>query len=384
MWSRCSFTSRIRRSSSRRFAIHEGRSRADPCSRDLAREFGYARAKKGTGSAPAIGRGRGRHSPRSIPTWRPRGTARRCATTRRWSRTSSARCSCRPCSRRSRRSSSARPSGSSGIAGLDPAVGRQAPSAMRSSRPSPQEASDIAGQFLNICIRAIDYCPPADMEMGEYLRAMITADGDIERTDKYGFREALMRSFRRRLIFPDHVKFMTEEAVRWEPIGGPPEHPRPGVQRPAVRRRARAPGEREGLHRQALALGRFVTDQHARTFQLVAPSGTLPKGATQASPAVVGSPYVHPARRAGRRHPVRPRRRGHADLHGAAQAETPSRRTAGARSLIDPQEEVRYAIYKRFHGPQRGSSGASTGSDARTAKDFWARSGSTSRSGKAC
>ena len=68
-----------------------------------------------------------------------------------------------------------------------------------------QEACDVAGQFLNICIRAIDYCPPADMELGEYLRALITADGDIERTDKWGFREALMRSFRRRHIFPDHV-----------------------------------------------------------------------------------------------------------------------------------------------------------------------------------
>ena len=82
-----------------------------------------------------------------------------------------------------------------------------------------QEASEVAGQFLTICIRAVDYCPPADMEMGEFLRALITADGDVERTDKYGFREALMRSFRRRLVFPDHVKFMTEESVRWDSIG---------------------------------------------------------------------------------------------------------------------------------------------------------------------
>ena len=43
-----------------------------------------------------------------------------------------------------------------------------------------QEASDVAAQFLNVCIRAIDYCPPADMEFGEYLRALITADGDME------------------------------------------------------------------------------------------------------------------------------------------------------------------------------------------------------------
>ena len=63
-----------------------------------------------------------------------------------------------------------------------------------------QEASEVAGQFLDICIRAIDYCPPTDMELGEYLRALITADGDVEPTDKYGFREALMRSFRRRDI----------------------------------------------------------------------------------------------------------------------------------------------------------------------------------------
>ena len=55
------------------------------------------------------------------------------------------------------------------------------------------------------------------MELGEYLRAIITADGDLERTDKWGFREALMRSFRRREIFPDHVLFMTEDAVRWQP-----------------------------------------------------------------------------------------------------------------------------------------------------------------------
>ena len=36
----------------------------------------------------------------------------------------------------------------------------------------------------------------ADLEVGEYLRAMITADAEMERSDKYGFREALMRSFR--------------------------------------------------------------------------------------------------------------------------------------------------------------------------------------------
>ena len=54
------------------------------------------------------------------------------------------------------------------------------------------------------------------MELGEYLRALITADSDLEKTDKWGFRDALMRSFRRRHIFPHHVQFMTEDAVRWQ------------------------------------------------------------------------------------------------------------------------------------------------------------------------
>ena len=42
-----------------------------------------------------------------------------------------------------------------------------------------EEASKLASQFLNICIRAIDYCPPIDLELGEYLRALITADYDL-------------------------------------------------------------------------------------------------------------------------------------------------------------------------------------------------------------
>src|SRR5438094_9928666 len=74
-----------------------------------------------------------------------------------------------------------------------------------------QEASKVAGQFLNVCIRAIDYCPPADMGLGEYLRALITADSEAEREDKWGFREALMRSFRRLDVFPDHVLLLTED-----------------------------------------------------------------------------------------------------------------------------------------------------------------------------
>ena len=142
-----------------------------------------------------------------------------------------------------------------------------------------QEASEVAGQFLTICIRAVDYCPPADMEMGEFLRALITADGDVERTDNYGFREALMRSFRRRLVFPDHVKFMTEESVRWDSIGDRLRVPGLAFSELSFDGEPGQPAGAKELDRRARALGRFVTNpKHAEVFQLVAPSGKLPKG----------------------------------------------------------------------------------------------------------
>jgi hypothetical protein len=216
-----------------------------------------------------------------------------------------------------------------------------------------QDASDVAGQFLNICIRAIDYCPPADMELGEYLRALITADGDLERTDKWGFREALMRSFRRRQIFPDHVQFMTEDAVRWQP--------------PAMDLRVRGlafselkfvgdpgqPANAQELVRQARALGRLVTNpKYAECFQLVSPAARLPRGVVQASPPLVQS--IRVTRRAA------PDGRVLFDLVGeVTQSCTVSRggelfdMNGGCTVVIDPEGHVRYSIYKRFSSDDR-------------------------------
>ena len=38
------------------------------------------------------------------------------------------------------------------------------------------EAERTASHMLRICIRALDYCPPVDVTVGDYLRALITAD----------------------------------------------------------------------------------------------------------------------------------------------------------------------------------------------------------------
>jgi hypothetical protein len=73
----------------------------------------------------------------------------------------------------------------------------------------------VAEQFRRICIRAIDYCPPVDINFGDYLRAMITADTVLVREDPLGYREALVDAFRRRRIYPSDVTTMSQQSLLW-------------------------------------------------------------------------------------------------------------------------------------------------------------------------
>jgi len=79
-----------------------------------------------------------------------------------------------------------------------------------------QEASKTAGHVLNICIRALDYCPPVDLRFGEYLRGLITADRDLVPDDKWGYRAAFIQGFRRRGIYPENVRNLSSESLCWE------------------------------------------------------------------------------------------------------------------------------------------------------------------------
>lgn len=79
-----------------------------------------------------------------------------------------------------------------------------------------EQASKLASHFLAICIRAIDYCPPVDLELGEYLRALITADYDLVPDDRWAYREALIDAFRHRRIYPPNVTSLSEESLRWQ------------------------------------------------------------------------------------------------------------------------------------------------------------------------
>jgi hypothetical protein len=78
-----------------------------------------------------------------------------------------------------------------------------------------EEAAEISQHILNMCIRALDYCPPVDISFGEYLRALITADVDANPADPYGYRVALIESFRKRGIYPSYVRNLSEESLIW-------------------------------------------------------------------------------------------------------------------------------------------------------------------------
>lgn len=77
------------------------------------------------------------------------------------------------------------------------------------------EATKTAQHFLQMAIRALDYCPPFDITFGDYLRALVTSDFDMVPNDKYGYRIALIESFRRWGIIPQGLKTLSEEQLRW-------------------------------------------------------------------------------------------------------------------------------------------------------------------------
>jgi hypothetical protein len=79
-----------------------------------------------------------------------------------------------------------------------------------------EEARRCAQQILQMCIRALDYCPPVDITFGDFLRAIISADVDLNPDDDYGFRVAIIESFRQWGIGPRRVRSMSSESLQWD------------------------------------------------------------------------------------------------------------------------------------------------------------------------
>jgi hypothetical protein len=78
------------------------------------------------------------------------------------------------------------------------------------------EACEIANKLMLTCIRALDYCPPLDLNFGDYLRALITADVEHNPEDEEGLRFALLESFRAWGIVPEDVNTYSVASLMWK------------------------------------------------------------------------------------------------------------------------------------------------------------------------
>lgn len=218
-----------------------------------------------------------------------------------------------------------------------------------------ERASKLAGQFLSICVRAIDYCPPVGLTFGDYLRALITADHDLVPDDRWDYRGALIDAFRRRNIYPRSASSLSEDALLWH-------EPRKaldaveGLDFAALRFRgdpAQAAGPDE-LRRQACALGRFAS--HPENLEEM---GLVVNGDPRLNGDLVSLPCVESIRSARRAGPsgqivfdlvaeITQERVVAASAHGPA-----FRYHGGATVIMDPHGEIRYALLKSVVGQDR-------------------------------
>lgn len=216
-------------------------------------------------------------------------------------------------------------------------------------------ASSLASHFLSLIIRAVDYCPPVSIRLGEYLRALITADHDLVPDDPWAYREALIDAFSRRNIYPRHVPTLAEDALLWRPT-----------------RRALAPvteldfghlqfagdpacaASDQELLRQARVLGEYATrPEHLHEFGLVSAIAAQALGARAELPEVQS---IRSTRRIG------PDGQIVFDLVAeitqvlvarASGASASYRLVGGSTVILGPDGEVRYVISKSALGCER-------------------------------
>jgi hypothetical protein len=209
-----------------------------------------------------------------------------------------------------------------------------------------KEASRFASRFLDIAIRAIDYCPPLHCSFGEYLRAMITADVDVTGADGAPYREILIASFRKFGITLRDVPTLSEDSLRWRAPTTPISIPALAFGKLPLRfERGQCDwADGDGLRAAAQALGEAVCrPEHAHDVGLMAPN---PRRGIQ--PPMVLS--LRPLRR------VSPA----GDVHFDLVAELVQKRKVregwflgGATLVISSTGEVRYAIAKRIDSERR-------------------------------
>jgi hypothetical protein len=247
-----------------------------------------------------------------------------------------------------------------------------------------QEAAKTARHIMHMCIRALDYCPPVDVDFGDYLRALITADHDLVTDDRFNYRLAVIEAFRRRGIYPRDVRNLAEESLLWHV---PDEEAQQAFLKVFVnpkRLRALAPDwglmtDRETTfdttRRSQALLHRWLTKENAREAARVIHLVLDPSVPEAFYRGKDGTPTfevhsVRPARRIGPQDQtitelvveITQRRRGYYDPDVQDRVDRGMRRPpradfvyrGGCTLLINPDTaQVRYCIYKRIRSTNR-------------------------------
>jgi hypothetical protein len=236
------------------------------------------------------------------------------------------------------------------------------------------QASKLAEQFLSILIRAVDYCPPVDLQLGEFLRAIITADRELVTSDPLRYRATITRVFGSYGLYPPNVRYLSEDELRWKP-------PEVVVERLTeltfARLRFRGdpghPASQQERKRQAYALGRVVSQpRYLKAFGLAAPNDEALNG------DVLGLPCIESVRTARR---IGPDGQVQFDLiaevtqrrdvrHGSG---APFEFYGGSTIIIDPAGGVRYVIGKSVLNEERLEAQRAYVGDA--GRHFWPEDG---------
>lgn len=78
------------------------------------------------------------------------------------------------------------------------------------------ECVRTAQSVLSMCIRGTDYLPPVDPTFSDFLRAIVTADFELNRADDSGLRAAVIEAFRQRGIRPEAVGSLAVQSLLLE------------------------------------------------------------------------------------------------------------------------------------------------------------------------
>jgi hypothetical protein len=76
-------------------------------------------------------------------------------------------------------------------------------------------AVQLVGVALDMCIRALDYTPPLGVTFGDFLRAVITADHDVNPEDPQRHRQAFIQAFRDNAMRPEDVQTLSARTLLW-------------------------------------------------------------------------------------------------------------------------------------------------------------------------